>query len=368
MISMDMKQMNRKAVFDIVRKKRNVTRRELEKMTGMSGPSIMAIVNEFVDRGILIEKGKKNGSLGRSPVMLEFIPEVILSIGVEFDGDTLLAGVVNLDGEILFQTLEKVSSNLTENFYNALCKCIDRLEVMMEKEGLTYSGIGLGIPGVVNSEDCVVYFAPYIGIEEPTDISGMLQSISMRYGKSVFIENDVNASAMGEYYLSIIQKEIQDMVYVSIGSGIGAGIILDGRLRHGANWLCGEIGYLIKDVSSPVSKKDRGWLETSLSKEVLREKFAEYQSEGEISSKMREYIADILSPFIANLINALDINEVVFGGQLVKEGGEALILALKNKIRKLSLSEVDIHGCKLEYTGVVGSALLASNRLWRSIL
>ena len=196
MVSTDMKQMNRKVVFDLVRQMRSVTRVELSEKTGMSGPSIMAIVNEFVDRGILTVTGKKNGSVGRSPVTMVFNPDVMMSVGIEFEGNNLSVGLVNLDGDIRFQTIGKVPSNLGQGFFDALCKSIDKLIGMMEREGLDYSGIGFGIPGVVNARDKVVQFAPYIGIQESVNISEQLQQLEARYQRPIFIENDVNVSAI----------------------------------------------------------------------------------------------------------------------------------------------------------------------------
>lgn len=368
MISTDMKQLNRKMVFDIVRKKRSVTRVELSEMTGMSGPSIMAIVNEFIEKGILTVTGKKSGSVGRSPVTMIFNPDVLLSIGIEFEGNTLSAGLVNLDGEIRFQTLVRVPSNLGDSFFEALCKSIDKLQGMLEKEGLDYNGIGFGIPGVVDPDDKIVYFAPYVGVQEPVDISEQIHKLAERYQKPVFIENDVNASAIGEYYVRQIHEDVEDILFISIGAGIGAGIILDGKLRRGSRGMCGEIGYSLKDADSVVSRKQTGWLEEHISYEMLCSKFAEYGTNGIVSQEMTAYITEILSPFIANLVNTLDIRQVVLGGELLINGGSSLLEAIRRSVEKLTLSETVIQSCTTEYTGVVGSALMASDKLGNTIL
>lgn len=368
MISTDMKQMNRKMVFDIVRKKRSVTRVELSELTGMSGPSIMVIVNEFIDKGILTVAGKKCGSVGRSPMTMVFNPDVIMSIGIEFEGNNLSVGLVNLDGEIRFQTMAKVPSNLGQSFFEALCKSIDKLTVMLEKEGMTYSGIGFGIPGVVNPEDRIVHFAPYIGIQEPLDISGYIGQLEDRYRKPVFIENDVNVSAIGEYYVRQISEDNADLLYISIGAGIGAGIILDGELRHGSRGMCGEIGYSLRDTEAVVSRKQTGWLEEHISQETLCHKFEEYGLHGTVSEEMAQYVTGILCPVLANLVNTLDISQVVLGGQLMLNGGELLLKTIQESLQKLTLSEITVRSSTTEYTGVMGSALMASDKLWNTIL
>lgn len=368
MISTDMKQINRKVVFDIARKKRSVTRVELSEMTGMSGPSIMAIVNEFIEKGILTVTGKKNGSVGRSPVTMVFNPDVLMSVGIEFEGNNLSVGLVNLDGEIRFQTMAKAPSNLGDSFFEALCKSIDKLTAIAEKEGLHYSGIGFGIPGAVNPEERIVHFAPYVGVLEPMDISEQIEKLENRYHTPVFIENDVNASAIGEYYVRQIQEETPDILYISIGAGIGAGIILDGELRHGGRGMCGEIGYSLRDTKGEVSRRQTGWLEKNISYETLCQKFEDYRTNGKVSGEMAAYVTEILCPFIANLVNTLDINQVVIGGQLMLDGGSFLLDEIRESVQKLTLSEVVIQSSTTEYTGVIGSALMASNKLWNTIL
>lgn len=368
MVSTDMKQMNRKVVFDIARKERTVTKVALSELTGMSGPSIMTIVNEFIDKGILNVTGKKNGSVGRSPVTMVFNPDVMMSVGIEFEGNNLSVGLVNLDGEIRFQTMAKVPSSFGDSFFEALCRSIDKLVVILEKEGMNYSGIGFGIPGVVNPEEKVVYFAPYIGVREPVDISKQIEKLVERYHKPVFIENDVNASVIGEYYVRRMKEDVEDILYISIGAGIGAGIILDGELRRGSRGMCGEIGYSLRDTKGTVSRKQTGWLEENISYETLCRKFEDYRVSGKVGKEITEYITQILCPFIANLVNTLDIGQVVVGGQLMLDGGDFLLCAVRESMKNLTLSEVTIKGCTTEYTGVVGSALMASNKLWNTIL
>ncbi|MCI2050016.1 MAG: ROK family transcriptional regulator [Lachnospiraceae bacterium] len=366
--SADMKQINRKTVFDLARKKRQVTRGELSEMTGLSGPSIMAIVNEFMGKGILTDTGKQNGSLGRSPLTYAFNPDCMLSIGIEFEGNGLSVGLVNLDGKIRFQTVSRIPSDLGADFFHILDDSIDKINGMAEQKHLSYNGIGIGIPGAVSSESKIVYFAPFVGIYDAVDISAPINKLADHYKKSVFIENDVNCSAVGEYYIGNSKDVSEDLLYISVGSGIGAGIILNGQLRRGKRDLCGEIGYLLKDIREPVSRKQTGWLERHLSYEYLCEHFENYKQNGTISPEMQDYVVQTLSPFAANIINTLDLDNVVIGGQLMEKGGGKMIRALSDAISRLSLSQIRISGCRTEYVGVIGSALLASDKLWSTIL
>lgn len=366
--SANMKRMNRKTVFDIIRARREVTRVELSEITGMSGPSILTIVNEFLETGILVPLGKQSTAAGRRPVSLAFNPDVMLSIGIEYEGNNLSVGVVNLDGDIRFQTVSKVPANLGDEFFAVVEKNICKVEEHLARENLDYCGIGLGIPGAMNHEDRVVYFAPYVGVNTPLDISPQLAALEARFKKPVFIENDVNASAIGEFYVRDTSQYGDDLLYISIGSGIGAGIIFGGQLRHGCNHLCGEIGYSLPDVSCEVSREKTGWLDESISRTTLYDRFEGYRQSHRVDEAMLSYVTRTVCPYIANLVNTLDISLVVIGGELVLNGGNPLLEAVQREISRLTLSNTQIQTCLSEYAGIVGTALIASNNLFNTIL
>lgn len=370
MVSTDMKRINRKIIFDLVRRKRAVTRVELAELTGMSGPSIMTIVNEFIERGILSASGtgQSSGALGRKPVTMLFNPDVIQSVGIEFEGNNLSVGLVNLDGEIRCQTMVKAPQNLGDAFYQALFRCLDKLEAMMPlTDRINYLGIGFGIPGVVDPKRNRIEFAPFVGIREPADISADIARIRERYHKPVLIENDVNAGAIGEYYVRQRTEKVNDFLYISVGAGIGAGIILDGKLRHGGRNLCGEIGYTLKNPDQAVERTKTGWLESMVSQETLCSRFEDYRLNGTVGTEMISYVTELLSPAIANLVNTLDIDRAVIGGSLIVNGGEALFAAIREDVKRLTLTEITLQECRTDYTGVVGGALLASDRLLDTI-
>lgn len=368
MISADMKQMNRKIVFDIIRKKREVTRVELSEMTGMSGPSILTIVNEFLEKGILVQRGKQSTSMGRHPISMAFNPDIMLSIGIEYEGNNLSVGVVNLDGEIRFQTVFKVPANLGDNFFQVIEKSITKIEGLLSKENLDYCGIGIGIPGAVNYKEKVVYFAPYVGVNAPLDISKQLEELEKKFNKPIFIENDVNASAIGEFYIREANENGKDLLYISIGTGIGSGIILNRELRHGCNYLCGEIGYSLPSIDYDVSRDKTGWLEENISHTTLCEKFHNYRLRYEIDQDMIQYVTRTICPYIANLVNTLDMDLVVIGGELALNGGDMLIKEIQKEVSRLTLSEVQVQSCLTDYAGIAGTALIASNNLFNTIL
>lgn len=368
MIASDMKQLNRKVVFDLVRERRTVTRVELSSLTGMSGPSILAIVNAFLEKGILQATGKQNGSPGRSPVTLSFNPNAALAVGVEAVGDRIIAGLVNLDGQLQSRAEASIPANLGPGFFQALGDLVEQLTGPLSRQGKTYTGVGLGLPGVLDPSRQVIQFAPYFNVKEPLRIAAQLAELENRLGKPVFPENDVNASAIGEHYVRRLKRDIPDLLYVSAGTGgLGAGLILDGNLRRGLRGLCGEIGYAFSREKDSVTRENAGQLETSLSHRALSGRFPNYGSLGQTDESMIRYVVELLAPPIANLVNILDLDTVVLGGRLMADGGRSLTEALSASVQAHALSPVRIEQ-GMEHACVAGSALLAFDELWDTIL
>lgn len=368
MIASDMKQLNRKVVFDLVRERRTVTRVELSSLTGMSGPSILAIVNDFLEKGILQATGKQNGAPGRSPVTLSFNPDAALSIGVEAMGGHITAGLVNLDGKLLRLEEAPAPANMGPGFFRVLSDLVEQLAEPLSRQGKTYTGVGLGLPCAVDPSRQVIQFAPYLDVKEPLNISTQLDALENRFGKPVFPENDVNASAVGEHYIRRLERDIPDLLYISAGTdGVGAGLILDGNLRRGRRGLCGEIGYAFSRERDSVTREAAGHLETNLSRRTLSKRFRNYGSPGQADKSMIRYVVELLAPPIANLINMLDLDTVVLGGRLLTDGGLPLTEALAASVRAHTLSPVRVER-GMEHACVAGSALLAFDELWNTIL
>jgi len=364
----DMKNLNRKMIFDIVRSEREITRVGLSRLTGMSSPSIVTIVDEFVESGILVPAGMaESTAIGRKSLRLRFNPDVMLSIGIEFEGDCLSVGVVNLDGDISFQILSRIPSRFGPAFFDVLAGSIQRIQTQLEKIKKNYYGIGLGIPGAMNVNTRVIYLAPYIGVMQPTDISEMIAGIEKRFGKPVFLENDVNASAIGEYYVGRYDRK-DDLLYVSIGAGLGAGVILGGKLRHGPNYMCGEIGYSVMEHTQPVTSKEVGWLERQISSEGPDPQFGLRINSGGATEADMRHVVEQTVPFVANIVNTLDLPQVVLGGTATRQLGEPFIELYREMLSRLTLFPARVEKCRSEFAGIVGTAMIASNQQLKNIL
>lgn len=365
MLQSDIKNMNKRLVFDQFRDHRELTRVEVSRNTGISMPSVLKAVQSLLDAHILIPSGEKNTALGRKPLKLRFNADAISAFGVEFEGDRLSVGLVKIDGTVEKYVSVKVAHQFDLKLAEEIIGCIRYILGRVDISRRVIAGVGIGIPGAVNPLEQQIQFAPLIGINQNQSALPVTAKIEQELQWPVFIENDVNTLAIGEMLTRRSGGSCpDDLLFISLGTGVGAGLVLDGRLRRGCRFLCGEIGYYAAGAADFRSRDSQGWLEGQLNSEALRRKFAFDLASPVASPELINHVAAILAPAIANYATFLDIENVVLGGVLVDALGEGFIASLSDVVDKLVLNPVKIEKHITEEPGIVGSAIIViDNRL-----
>jgi predicted NBD/HSP70 family sugar kinase len=355
----DIRERNYRVVFDLARRQGELLRPDISKAIGMTPPTVMKVVQSFVEKGILSEAGEAETTLGRRPTRLVFNPGAALALGMLFEGGELHTGIVDLTGRVLRNISRPMEHAFNESTLQVI---LDAIAELTEDVRSTILGVGLGLPGVVDSQKNVIEFAPLVGAVSPMDCSGMCREISGRTGLQACIENDVNAAAIGEFIYRRLPEDA-DLLYIAIGTGIGAGIVLDGKLRRGSRNLAGELGYAVQNASFLVDRKRPGWLEGQIGLDALQRQFnwQGYSQCESVPKGLVEYLADHLAPVVANLATQLDIGLVVIGGRAVECLGDKLFESLRTRIERLSLGPADIQRAMCADPGVAGAALQVIN-------
>ena len=163
-------------------------------------------------------------------------------LGIDLGGTNIKIGCfdteLNLAGKISVPTGEEMSpESIVDNFYDAANELLSRNSLSLDD----VCAIGIGSPGSVNLRDGIVEAAPNFPLFKDTPLRDM---VSEKLGKPTILENDANAACWGEYVVGA-GKEVEHMVMFTLGTGIGGGIISDGRLIHGPTGGAGELGHLI---------------------------------------------------------------------------------------------------------------------------
>ena len=363
----DLKSYNNRIVFETVRRCGEISRTDIGRQIGMSAPTVLKVVQEFLDKKILIASGEAETALGRKPLLLKFNPNALYTVGINFEGDYLYVALVNLAGDINRLVKKRVAHAFDSKMAETIVKTISKLYVDNPGVKERTASIGIGIPGIVDSEKQIIGFAPLIGINQPMDARSVIHAIKAGTGLPVFIENDVNAAAIGETVVRRMGRN-SDLLYVSLGTGLGAGIILDGKLRRGRRNMAGEIGYTVYDPSYTLDRSGAGWLESRVNIDALKARFGFEPDIGAAPQEMIDYIADTISPAIVNLSTQLDMELVVLGGVVAAALGARLIDAMQKRVMELSLNPISIQAPGSAEPGVLGAAALAAENVLDDIL
>lgn len=164
-----------------------------------------------------------------------------VTIGVDVGGTTVAAGLVGLDGRVLEHVQAPTHQRGAGTALDTIVALVDRLRDAGRARGVAIAGVGVGIPGTVDAERGVigvdVHHAPELA-QQP-----LAERLRARVGAPVHVDNDVNALALAEWTWGA-GRGARSLVMLAIGTGVGGGIVLDGRLHRGAAGFGGELGHV----------------------------------------------------------------------------------------------------------------------------
>ncbi|QQO08340.1 ROK family protein [Breznakiella homolactica] len=350
-IASDLKDMNRRTVYNLIASVREISRAEISRRTGISSPTVIKIIDHFISLGIVTMEGEGVSKIGRKPQIIRFNEDAAFSVGIEFDSRYLYIGIANLQGNIV--TIKRFANkpNILFMLKKHLVKCINSV---INQSGIDRSrilGIGIGIPGSVDPQSKIITLAPSYGVTDRLDVSKVVDNLEKDLDIPVIIERDVYAAAIGEFMHRKSQDDM-DLIFIFMGSGVGAGIILDGRLRRGGAHMAGEIGYISFDISKKIDPSSLGWLESKISKAIA--------DSGGDTQKTAAVIADNLAIAIAAVSISLDIEQVILGGPTAELLGEGLLKAVNRRLPALCLRETKVSASSCEHPAISGLALMVT--------
>jgi predicted NBD/HSP70 family sugar kinase len=239
-----MRRLNRSAILDLIREEGAIARTQIGRRLNLSLPTVMRIVDGLIEVGLVMDGGDTESTGGRPRSLLKFNGRAAAVVGIDLGGTQMFGTVADLGGiiqaeEYLARDGEDGPANLEHLF-----SLIDHLLVAPRPAGQAIRGIGIGAPGITQYEDGVVTWAPSLNWRDLP----LKKLLSERYNLPVFVENDVNLAALGEYGFGSC-KGAASLVLLAVGTGIGAGIVIDRQIYRGYHQSAGEIGYLPPDSS-----------------------------------------------------------------------------------------------------------------------
>jgi glucokinase-like ROK family protein len=226
-------------IVDLVRAGAAVTRPELEAVTGLGRTVVNDRLREGVELGVLAEvEAAPSGSRGRPSRAVRFRSEAGLILSACFGDVSLHAAATDLDGRILAREFRPID---VQDGPEPVLRTVDELfgRLLRRVEAPVWA-VGIGLPGPVDHARGRVVEPPVVPGWAGFDVRAWF---SARYGVPVWVDNEVNLMALGEWERGI-PAERRDLLFVKVGTGIGSGMVTDGRLHRGDSGAAGDIGHV----------------------------------------------------------------------------------------------------------------------------
>ena len=236
----EMRGINRSAVLEIIRREGPISRTTIARRLEISLPTVMRIAEALIEEGFVRLHGETEWSGGRRRPLLEFNADGYVVLGVDMGGTKLYGAISEIGGNIIAEAVREREGASGEECYELLVRLIDELLGHPGLRGRHVRGIGVGAPGITNHREGVVKWAYALNWKD----FPLKARLHKRYRLPITVDNDVNLAALGELWFGVGQNT-QNMILITIGAGIGAGIIIDGTLYRGSNEASGEIGHMI---------------------------------------------------------------------------------------------------------------------------
>ncbi len=268
-------------------------------------------------------------------------------IGIDLGGTNLKAGIVDKGGKITHRLSIKTNYNADpQAISNQIFELIDEVikEAHVKKSDII--GIGLGSPGLIDKKGETIIFSPNLPRWRNIPIKLL---VTERFSMPCVLENDANAAAWGEKWVGA-GKGVSSLVILTLGTGIGGGIVIDNKLWRGANNVAAEIGHMIIQMDGPkCSCGNNGCIEAYASATAMVRRFKELLKSG-VSSSLKD----------SREITAKMINDAAFQGDkasldVIEETGRYLGIALVNVMHILNPEMIVLTG------GMIGSGELLMN-------
>lgn len=359
--ALNIKNLNRHAILDLIRfTPGGIARVDLARQLGLTRAAVTEIVNDLMKARVVREMNNQKAG-GRIPVELEVNPEFGKVVGVDMGATHVTLILADSSAHVIKELEFDLDINLGPE------KCLKQVDEnyceLLSNSGLAKSDIkavGFGVPGPVVSDIGIVDAPPIMPGWSRFPIRDYLQK---NWGVQVSLNNDAELGALGEWAYGAGRGE-HNLCYLKVGTGVGAGILLEGQIYRGTTGTAGEIGHMTIDENGPkCSCGNRGCLEAFTGGRAIAQKAMDVVRSGErtdlanikpvenitlkdvvaaarrgdlISQKLFKESGAHLGTAIAGMVNLFNPSMVVIGGG-VSQIGDLLLEPIRHTVQQRSL-------------------------------
>ena len=333
-----MHKLNTSIVLEIIKRSGPISRTELAKETRLSNPAVSSLIAPLIRDGIVEEIGTADSTGGRPARLLQFNAKSGYLVGVDVGGTTMSGAAVDMAGNILLR--KSYRSARGKESLDMLISLIEELVQVTDQPQHNFRGIGLGIPGITAANGQQVSFAPGIGWEN-LDIGGILGE---RFAVPLFADNDVNCFARGELWRGAL-KGVSNGAAMTVGTGIGVGIVINKHVYRGSSSAAGEVGYWLLGSLGPIEKKTGfGPLESiAAGPGIAKQAIEEITKNPQTGSILRSLVSNIQEVTAKEVFEAARLGDTCCE-QVVEQTTKYLGVAIANMASLLNMERVVIGG------------------------
>jgi len=316
--------LNRAAILRLIGLSGPIARTSIAKRLGLSPATVTSITRELIESGIVRTADRAPSRGGRPALLLEIVSRSAHAFGVKIAPDHLVGVVVDLDGDVIEQFEARLDLTAAHGFDAAVAVLGGWLDEAAAETPLL--GVGLGVPGVVDSSSGRVT-SPLIGWSD----FALRDALQQELGIAVLVDNDVNTLATAERLYGR-GRDVEDFITLTLGRGVGLGIVANGDIYHGHGGGAGEFGHVTAVVDGPVcSCGKRGCLEAVIGDPALvaiargdgtigkRQGIAALRRQADAGDADARAIfaeaATVLGQAVANLVNVLSPKLILVSGE-----------------------------------------------------
>uniref|UniRef100_UPI001BD289D2 ROK family transcriptional regulator n=1 Tax=Tepidanaerobacter syntrophicus TaxID=224999 RepID=UPI001BD289D2 len=311
-------------VLNTIRHQGPISRADIAKATNLTAPAITYITNKLLDSGIVTEHTIGQSSGGRRPILLAINPDTLNVLVIHISSNRLRGYLVDGELNVISEKEYSVQKMAKDDILELMLSTILDLEKDAKTDIL---GIGVVVHGPVQSKEGISLFAPNLGWRNVP----IKYIVEEKIGLPTFVENDVRAMAIGEFYYGSA-SDIENMVFLKVGYGIGSAIFIDGKLYRGCGDSAGEIGHTTIDVGGPLcSCGNYGCLEAVASENALVKSMIKSIKEGR-SSMVQEMAGGNLEDITPEMIYEAAEKNDNLAGRFLRQTARYLGIGIANAI------------------------------------
>lgn len=360
--SQHVKNINKHTVLDLIRfTPGGISRAELAQRMDLSRAAMTAIVNDLLETGIIRETEARSSQSGRPPIILEVNPAAGRVVGIDMGASHLTICLADFSAQVVDEV--EIPFEITQGPKPCLAQADALLTELLEKNDTRIAqvyAIGIGVPGPIVSDEGIVVAPPMMPGWDGYPIKKTMEA---KWNTSVALNNDAELGALGEWAYGAGRGE-QNLAYIKVGSGVGAGLLLNGQIYHGSTGSAGEIGHLTVDENGPMcdcgnagclealaggkaiarfgqeaAQKNQRTLLSSMGpvEELTARDVSAAARRGDlVAQQIISRAGSYLGIAIAGLVNIFNPRMVVLGGG-VSQAGDLLLQPIRDAIQRRSL-------------------------------